>query len=227
MFPMLFEWNFLNTEPYKAGNFKNATPATVFIQFRPIFWGHWLPGRSTYCYFLLAIDQVLKLLWHCEILTCWISWKELTVERNGCKLGTRGPRNRIAWSETDEWIFLNTEPYRAGNFKNATPATVFIQFRPIFWGHWLPGRSTYCYFLLAIDQVLKLLWHCEILTCWISWKELTVERNGCKLGTRGPRNRICRELFHGWFFKFTLRSYRARCKISYTKTFQRPPLPQF
>ena len=35
----------------------------------------------------------------------------------------------------------------------------------------------------------------KIMKCAISWKQLTVEQNGWKLGTCGPRNSICRVLF--------------------------------
>ncbi len=35
----------------------------------------------------------------------------------------------------------------------------------------------------------------KIMKCAISWKWLTVERNGWKFGTRGPRNSLCRVLF--------------------------------
>ncbi len=69
---------------------------------------------------------------------------------------------------------------------------------------------------LAIGQVLKILWHFEILTwesmgkpkMWIlSRKGLIVERNGWKFGTR------CTTALDARFLEFGLGSFSALCKI--------------
>ncbi len=61
-------------------------------------------------------------------------------------------------------FFVNTGPYGTGNFKNAAPPTLFIRCQPNF-KRTLATMVEYSLLLfLAIDQLLTILWHFEILT---------------------------------------------------------------
>ena len=150
----------------------------------------------------LAICQKLKMLWHFE-------------------------------------IFVNTEPYGAGNFK-----ALLLQFssnvNQTSWGHCAATMGEYR--LLLSLQLAKFkkkivaLWNfnmglsMKFMKFAISWKWLTVERNGWNFGTRGARNSLCRVglLFRsGHLNSVWDHSVHIRHKISDAKIVKRLLLRQF
>ncbi len=99
------------------------------------------------------------------------------------------------------YFFINTRPYGCWKFQNATPARVFIWYQPNLM-RTLATMGKYIMLLfLGTSEVLKNLWHIDILT-WQSMENhkmwnicKTVEGNGWKFRTRGTRNSICNVLF--------------------------------
>ena len=61
-------------------------------------------------------------------------------------------------------IFVSTETYGAGNFKNATSPIVFIRSELNFMINKAVIREYKVIHVLAICQELKKLWHFEVLT---------------------------------------------------------------
>ncbi len=69
----------------------------------------------------------------------------------------------------------------------------------------------------------------KIVKCVIPWKRLTVEQNGCKFGTHGLRNSICRVIF-GWGhlnskdIQKTVKTFKrlllTRCSSNFNQTLQ-------
>ncbi len=90
--------------------------------------------------------------------------------------------------------------------------------------------------VLTIYQKIKnfvVLWNFnmgvngKLLKNAISWKELTVQRNGWKSGCHCPRKGNMCGIFYVWFVEFSLQSSAALCKISDVMIFKRLLLPQF
>ena len=132
---------FLNTGPCGAGNFKML----LFLQFwsnvNQTSWGNnmakyklfsWLSFKSfknfvALCNFSIGVNR--------KIIKCKISWKRLAEERNGGKIGTRGPICRVhfgsrhlssVWGHSVHFVIFLMLRFA----KNVAVPPVFIQFQP-------------------------------------------------------------------------------------------------
>ncbi len=102
-------------------------------------------------------------------------------------------------------------------------------------GHWLSQGNTGCYFL-GNGQVLQKhvsLWNFNMgvngknVKCVISWKRLTVDKNGSKIGTRCLMNSICKAL-SGSYYLLSVWGHTVQLeKFLMFKIFNRLSLFQF
>ena len=61
-------------------------------------------------------------------------------------------------------FFLNTGPYGAGNFKTLLLPQFSSDVSQTLWGHWATMVEYRLWLFLVIGQLLKILWHFEILS---------------------------------------------------------------